>query len=309
MHIPVMLNECVDCLVTDPDGIYIDGTLGDGGHATAILKRLSERGRLIGFDRDAEAVSRVAAKAGDEEKRLELIRDNFANMEEHLDRLGIDKVHGVLLDLGVSSNQLESAERGFSFMNDGPLDMRMDQSTGKSAADLVNEASEKELADLIRRYGEDRAAQRIARAIVKRRKVKRIETTVELAEIVKKARGGRYGGIHPATQTFQALRIAVNDELANLEEVLETSVRRTRDGGRIVILTFHSLEDRIVKRFFNRHIPREESLQQGGVRRIFEEPEVRWIWKKPLMASPEETAKNPRARTAKLRAVELRVKK
>jgi 16S rRNA (cytosine1402-N4)-methyltransferase len=184
--------------------------------------------------------------------------------------------------------------------------MRMNPQEGKNAADLVNDAPESELADIIFRYGEDRDARRIARAIAAARKSARIETTTQLAEIVEKAKGGRRGRrTHPATQTFQALRIAVNDELTGLEQLLEEMVGRVVEGGRIAILTFHSLEDRLVKQFFKRHIPREESLQGGGVKRIFERPEVRWIWKKPRTASEEEQRLNPRSRSAKLRAVEV----
>ena len=306
MHIPVMLSECLEGLITDPRGIYIDGTLGNGGHASAILERL-DGGTLIGFDRDMDAIERVKDRlksgAG---KRVELVHDNYANMAAQLDRLGMEKVQGILLDLGVSSFQLDLAERGFSFQHDGPIDMRMDQTRGQTAGDLVNTADEQELADVIYRYGEDHASRRIARAIVEARAKVKIETTAQLAGIVERAKGGRRGKkIHPATKTFQALRMAVNDELASIEQVLEQMIDRVAVGGRIAILTFHSLEDRLVKHFFNRHVPREESLQQGGVRRIFEEPPVKWIWKKPLTASQEEQSINPRSRSAKLRVVEI----
>jgi len=301
-----MLNECLEGLITDSRGIYIDGTLGNGGHAAAILGRL-DGGTLIGFDRDVDAIERVKDRlksgAG---KRVELVHDNYANMAAQLDRLGMEKVQGILLDLGVSSFQLDLAERGFSFQHDGPIDMRMDQTSGQTAGDLVNTADEQELADVIYRYGEDHASRRIARAIIEARAKVKIETTAQLAGIVERAKGGRRGKkIHPATKTFQALRMAVNDELASIEQVLEQMIDRVAVGGRIVILTFHSLEDRLVKQFFNRHVPREESLQQGGVRRIFEEPPVKWIWKKPLTASQEEQSMNPRSRSAKLRVVEI----
>jgi len=302
-----MLDECLEGLGIDPEGIYVDGTLGNGGHAAAILERLEEGGMLIGFDRDEDAIERVKGrlKAGTG-KRVELVHDNYANMAAQLDRLGIDKVHGLLLDLGVSSFQLDVAERGFSFQQDAPIDMRMDQTQGQTAADLVNTAPEQELADVIYRYGEERASRRIARAIVETRAKVRIETTAQLAGIVERAKGGRKGKkIHPATKTFQALRMAVNDELAAIGQVLEQMVGRVAGGGRIAVLTFHSLEDRLVKQFFNRHVPREESLQQGGVRRIYEEPQVEWIWKKPLKASKEEQTINPRSRSAKLRVVEV----
>jgi len=307
VHIPVMLDECLEGLAINPKGIYVDGTLGNGGHSAAILERLENGGMLIGFDRDVDAIERVKDKleagAG---KRVELVHDNYANMAAQLDRLGIDKVHGLLLDLGVSSFQLDVAERGFSFQHDGPIDMRMDRTGGQTAADLVNTASEQELSDIIYRYGEERASRRIAKAIVEARAKVRIETTAQLAGIVERAKGGRKGRkIHPATQTFQALRMAVNEELASIGQVLEQMVDRMVEGGRIVVLTFHSLEDRLVKQFFNRHVPREESLQQGGVRRVYEEPSVKWVWKKPLKAGKEEQGVNPRSRSAKLRAVEV----
>ncbi|MDZ8117115.1 16S rRNA (cytosine(1402)-N(4))-methyltransferase RsmH [Pontiella agarivorans] len=309
MHIPVMLNECLEALITDPAGVYVDGTLGNGGHSAEILKRLSDGGTLIGFDRDIEAIERVQKKLfSGEGKRVELVHDNYANMALQLDRLGVEKVDGLLLDLGVSSFQLDVAGRGFSFQQDAPIDMRMDQTQGRTAGELVNHAPEAELADIIYRYGEEKASRRIARAIAEARVKKEIETTLELAAIVERAKGGRKGKkTHPATKTFQALRMAVNDELAGIEQVLETMIENVVEGGRIVVLTFHSLEDRMVKRFFARHVPREESLQQGGVKRIYDEPPVKWIWKKPLTATEEEQAVNPRSRSAKLRAVEVGV--
>jgi 16S rRNA (cytosine1402-N4)-methyltransferase len=302
-----MLEECLEALITDPQGIYVDGTLGNAGHASQIFDRLESMGLLIGFDRDIDAIDRVkkTLKSG-AGKRVELIHDNYANMAERLDGLGLGKVNGILLDLGVSSFQLDVADRGFSFMQDAPIDMRMDQTQGPTAAELVNHASEQELADIIYRYGEDRASRRIARAIVEARAKVEIETTAQLAGIVERAKGGRRGKkTHPATQTFQALRMAVNDELAGIERVLETMIDRVVEGGRIVVLTFHSLEDRLVKQFFNRHVPREESLQQGGVKRVFEEPAVKWISRKPLIATEAEQAANPRSRSAKLRAVQV----
>ena len=304
-----MLNECLEALITDPTGIYVDGTLGNAGHASEIFDRLESTGLLVGFDRDIDAIERVKETLKSREgKRVELIHDNYANMAERLDKLGLGKVHGILLDLGVSSFQLDIAERGFSFMQDAPIDMRMDQTQGQTAGELVNQASEQELADIIYRYGEDRASRRIARAIVEARAKVEIETTAQLAGIVERAKGGRRGKkTHPATQTFQALRMAVNDELAGIERVLETMIGKVVEGGRIVVLTFHSLEDRMVKQFFNRHVPREESLQQGGVKRIYEEPAVKWIWRKPLIATKAEQAANPRSRSAKLRAVQVGV--
>lgn len=308
-HIPVMLNECLEALITDPSGVYVDGTLGNGGHSAEIFRQLNDGGTLVGFDRDIDAIERVQKKLRSEEgKAVELVHDNYANMGAQLDRLGYAKVNGLLLDLGVSSFQLDEGDRGFSFQQDAPIDMRMDQTQGQTAGELVNHASEQELADIIFRYGEDRSARRIARAIVEARSKVEIETTLQLAGIVERAKGGRRGKrTHPATLTFQALRMAVNDELAGIEQVLETMIDRVVDGGRIVVLTFHSLEDRLVKQFFSRHVPREESLQQGGVKRIFEEPAVKWVRKKPLIATAEEQSENPRSRSAKLRAVEVGV--
>ena len=302
-----MFGECLDALITDPKGIYVDGTLGNGGHAGGILERLDAGGMLIGFDRDMDSIERVKGKLQSEKgKRVELVHDNYANMARQLDRLGIERVNGLLLDLGVSSFQLDVAERGFSFQQDAPIDMRMDRSRGRTAAELLNTADEQELADIIYRFGEERASRRIARAIVEARRKQPVETTGQLAAIVERAKGGRKGRkIHPATQTFQALRMAVNDELAGIEQVLESMIGRMVEGGRMVVLTFHSLEDRLVKQFFGRHVPREESLQQGGVKRIYEEPPVKWIWKKPLIATEQEQAGNPRSRSAKLRAVEV----
>lgn len=304
MHVPVLLNETMDLLVTNPAGIYIDGTLGRGGHATEILKRLSPEGRLIGLDRDAEAIEETKAILKPFGDRANRIHGNFADMKKLCGQIGVTEVDGVLLDLGVSSPQLDVAERGFSFAKDGPLDMRMDRTQGRSAADLVNEDDEETLANLIFRLGEERDSRRIARAIVLARQQGRIERTLELAEIVERAKGGRRGPIHPATQTFQALRMAVNAELESLDAGLEAGLSMLREGGRIAVITFHSLEDRPVKEFFKRHTVKRESLQQGGEKLVYDEPAVRLLTKKPLTASKQELADNPRSRSAKLRAAE-----
>jgi len=304
MHVPVLLSETLDLLVTNPAGIYIDGTLGRGGHATEILKRLTPAGRLIGLDRDIEAIQRteeVLKPFGEQAQRL---HGNFADMKELCEQIGVTEVDGVLLDLGVSSPQLDVAERGFSFGRDGPLDMRMDQTQGRSVADWVNEEDEQILADVIYRFGEERDSRRIARAIVKAREGQRIERTLELAEIVERAKGGRRGPTHPATKTFQALRMAVNAELESLETGLEAGLAMLKEGGRMAVITFHSLEDRMVKEFFKRHTVKRESLQQGGERLVVDEPAVRLINKKPLIASKEECTENPRSRSAKLRVAQ-----
>lgn len=304
MHVPVLLNKTLDLLVTNPAGTYIDGTLGRGGHAGAILERLSPEGLLIGLDCDVEAIEQTAEILKRFGEQVRRIHGNFADMKALCETIGVTEADGVLLDLGVSSPQLDIAERGFSFTRDGPLDMRMDHTQGRSAADLVNGDDEKTLADLIYRLGEELSARRIARAIVQERQQRRIERTLDLAEIVEKAKGGRRGSIHPATKTFQALRMAVNGELENLASGLDAGLSMLREGGRMAVITFHSLEDRIVKEFFKRHTVRRESLQQGGERRVFEEPAVRLLTKKPLTASKKELEENPRARSAKLRAAE-----
>ncbi len=304
MHVPVLLNETLDLLVTNPAGTYIDGTLGRGGHAAEILRRLAPEGRLIGLDRDVEAIEQTEEILKPFGDRAVRIHGNFADMKALCKQIGVTAVDGVLLDLGVSSPQFDVAERGFSFAREGSLDMRMDRTQGRSAADLVNEEDEETLANLIYRFGEDHDSRRIARAIVQERQNGRIERTLKLAEIVERAKGGRRGSIHPATQTFQALRMAVNTELESLESGLDAGLAMLRDGGRITVITFHSLEDRLVKEFFKRHRVKRESLQQGGEKLVYDEPAVRLLTKKPLTASKQELINNPRARSAKLRAAE-----
>ncbi|MGD9873392.1 MAG: 16S rRNA (cytosine(1402)-N(4))-methyltransferase RsmH [Kiritimatiellia bacterium] len=300
MHCPVMLEEAVELLAVRPGGIYLDGTAGSGGHTEAILKRLGGTGRIVAMDRDAEAIRRCRERLA-EWSNVVLVNRNYSEMGTALDELGIRRADGILLDLGLSSDQLASAERGFSFQHDGPLDMRMDRDSGQTAADLVNSLPEDELAALIWKWGEERFSRRIAAAIVAARPVLR---TLQLANIVERAKGGRRGKIHPATQTFQALRIAVNDEFGHLERALEDGVRLLNPGGRMAVITFHSLEDRMVKTRFQAHAGKMESLQAGGERWTGEEPRVKWICKKPLTAGAEEVRLNPRARSAKLRAVE-----
>jgi 16S rRNA (cytosine1402-N4)-methyltransferase len=304
MHVPVLLNETMELLVTDPAGTYLDGTLGRGGHALEILKRLTATGRLIGLDRDTEAVKATEEILRPFGAQVMRLHGNFAEMKELCQSIGVTELDGVLLDLGVSSPQLDVAERGFSFSKDGPLDMRMDRCRGQTAADWVNEADETELSALIYRLGEDRDARRIARAIVEARKQGRVESTLQLAAIVERAKGGRRGATHPATQTFQALRMAVNEELESLVRGLEAGLQLLRPGGRMAVITFHSLEDRPVKEFFKRHCVKRESLQQGGEKLIYEEPAVRLLTRKPRTASSQELKENPRSRSAKLRVAE-----
>ncbi len=303
-HVPVLLKETLDLLVMNPQGVYVDGTLGRGGHAVEILKRLSPEGRLIGFDRDLEAIERTESVLKPFGAKAQRVHGNFADMKELCKQIGVTEVDGILLDLGVSSPQLDVAERGFSFGKDGPLDMRMDQTKGRSAADWVNDEEEQTLANLIYRFGEDHDSRRVARALVQARAIKRIEGTMELAAIVEQAKGGRRGPTHPATKTFQALRIAVNAELESLERGLEDGLSMLCEGGRMAVITFHSLEDRIVKEFFKSHTVKRESLQQGGEALIYEEPAVRLVNKRPIAAASEEIKENPRSRSAKLRVAQ-----
>ena len=302
-HFPVMLEACVDALVWRPDGCYVDGTVGGGGHTEAILHRLSAEGSLIGFDRDEQAIARVQKRlSGD--PRLSLVHSNFSNMAARLDDRGVEEVDGLFLDLGVSSFQLDEADRGFSFQSKGPLDMRMDQSEGLTAREWIAQTNEAEMANAIYTFGEERAARRIARAIRERRMERPFETTDDLAALVERIKGRRRGArTHPATLTFQAIRMVINRELESIELVLNEMIKRIRVGGRLVVLTFHSLEDRIVKQFFAGHIPREVSLQEGGIRIEGERPFVSWLSKKPICADEAELKMNPRSRSAKLRVI------
>jgi 16S rRNA (cytosine1402-N4)-methyltransferase len=271
--------------------VVVDGTLGLGGHALMIAAKIGAQGHLIGIDQDAEAVAVARGRLADFKGRLDIVKNNFSRMDEVLQGLGVGAVDAILLDLGVSSLQLDAAQRGFSFRSDASLDMRMDLEGVTTAEDLVNELSEQELADLIFRYGEERFSRRIASRIVASRAEQRIRTTTELADIVLRSLPGGYqrSKMHPATRTFQALRIAVNRELDVLEEVLEKSWGLLKPGGRLAVISFHSLEDRIVKEKF---------------RGMFREGHVLRITKKPLMPLEAETVRNPRSRSAKLRAIE-----
>jgi 16S rRNA (cytosine1402-N4)-methyltransferase len=294
-HIPVLLAEVLAGLAPRPGGRYIDGTLGGGGHAAAILEANAPDGRVLGIDADPAALAAGAKRLADFGDRVVLAHGNFRDLGQLARANGFEPADGILLDLGVSSHQLDTPERGFSFMADAPLDMRMDPTGGETAADLVDELSESELADLIYRYGEERGSRRIARAIAAARRTGRIATTKALAEIVARALGGRHGKIHPATRTFQALRIAVNRDLESLENALPQAVELLAPGGRLAVIAFHSLEDRIVKQFF-----RAESGYAGA-----EGPSrLRIITKKPIEAELAEARANPRARSAKLRIAE-----
>jgi 16S rRNA (cytosine1402-N4)-methyltransferase len=287
-HVPVLLPECLEALDVRPGGFYVDGTLGLGGHAEAILARSAPDGTLLATDRDHETLPRAAQRLQPFGGRVRLEHRDWRELPERL-KTEPRPPDGILLDLGVSSVQLDTAERGFSFRLDAPLDMRMDRGEGETAADLVNEWGEEELANVIYKYGEERHSRRIARAIVNARRTQRIETTGQLADIVRKANRGPRGGIDPATRTFQGLRIAVNGELDGLEDALRGLAAALAPNGRLAVITFHSLEDRPVKHTFR------ELAQKDGPFRL--------LTKKAVPPSPEEERRNPRSRSAKLRTL------
>lgn len=304
-HLPVMINESIDILVNDKNGIYIDGTLGGGGHSKKIMSLLEEKGQLISFDQDEKAINRIKYLS-EEDTRLKLIHKNFSNMEEVINHQGIKKVNGILLDLGISSMQLDDKSRGFSFNKEARLDMRMDQSQKMDAKIWINTSSESDIANTIFNLGEERMSRRIAKMIIQYREKKEIHSTKELADIISKAKGNqKKTKIHPATKSFQAIRIRINNELENLEIVLESMIKKICSGGKFVIITFHSLEDRIVKHFFNSHIQKMMSLQQGGEIEKGNKPYVKWVSKKPILPSDIEITNNPRSRSAKLRAITI----
>lgn len=307
VHQPVLLAETLEGLRVKAGGRYLDGTLGGGGHTEALLEASAPDGQVLGLDRDPDALRRTGERLRSFGGRFRTAHTNFADLHRVAESLGFLNLDGVLLDLGVSSDQLDTPERGFSFRFDGPLDMRMDPTRGPSAADWLAEASETEIADVIYQYGEDRMSRRIARAIVRERETAPIRSTLALASIVEGAVGGRKGAkLHPATRTFQALRMVVNEELASIEAGLEGALRLLAPGGRLAVITFHSLEDRLVKQFFRAHEGREESLYTGGSEWRGEEPRVIRVTRKPVTASEAEAAANPRARSAKLRVIEKR---
>ncbi len=304
-HKSVLLNECIEALNIKPNGIYVDGTCGGGGHSFEIAKYL-EGGRLIGIDQDADAIAAAGERLAVYGDRVTLVRDNFSNLASVCEMLGIDKIDGLLLDLGVSSYQLDTAERGFSYMADAPLDMRMDKRAELDAFRVVNEYAEAELKRIFYEYGEERFSGRIAARIVEARQVKPIYTTGELVHIIQNAipKGMREGGSHPAKRTFQAIRIEVNKELNVIAPAIESAVNLMDEGGRIAIITFHSLEDRIVKQTF-------ASLAKGctcpkdfPVCVCGKKPRVKTMGSKPILPSAEELAENSRSHSAKLRVAE-----
>lgn len=294
-HIPVLLKEVMDALAVRPGGRYVDGTLGRAGHTKEIIAR---GGMVLGIDRDEQAIREIGEVAG-----LTAVRGRHGDLKEIANEKGWNEVDGILLDLGVSSPQLDEAGRGFSFLREGPLDMRMDRSWALSAADIVNSESAERLEEIFRELGEEPQSRRIARAIVKEREKRKFETTVEFADFIERV-VGRRGAHHPATRVFQALRMEVNDEIGELECALEGGLEILKSGGRFAVITFESLTDRIVKRFFAKHVGRMVSLQQGGERWEGEEPRMRAVTGKVVVASEEEADLNPRSRSAKLRAAE-----
>jgi len=307
VHIPVLLEEAVDALNIKKDGIYVDGTYGRGGHSRLILSRLGSSGRLIAFDKDPVA---IAAARHIQSERFQAVHSSYAQINSALRSSGIDQVDGILLDLGVSSVQLDEAARGFSFRHDGPLDMRMDTSQGKTAAEWLATVTEAELKEVIRTYGEERYAGQIANAIIAAQQRQPVATTFQLAEIVAavvRKYGHREGRQHPATRTFQAIRIHLNQELEELTIALPQCVELLKANGRLVVISFHSLEDRIVKRFMRAQVgtdvlPRKLPVR-GEESRLFNRQKLSIVGKKTRPA-PEEVATNPRARSAVMRVAE-----
>ena len=304
-HVSVLLNECIEALCIKPDGVYVDGTLGLGGHSSEIAKRLTT-GLLIGIDRDETAIERAGARLAPYGERVKLVHGNFSDVASILDRLGVDAVDGMLFDLGVSSPQLDEAHRGFSYMQDAPLDMRMDGSASLSAHDVVNTWPEERLRRILYDYGEERYAPRIAAAVVLARQERPIETTLELVEIIRSAMpaAALREKQHPAKRSFQAIRIAVNDELGAVQTMMDTAPDKLRPGGRLAVISFHSLEDRIVKNGIRRRedgctCPRDFPVCTCGFVQT-----LRSVSRKPILPSPEEQTANPRARSAKLRVAE-----
>lgn len=304
-HIPVMKSEALDLLHCKPGGIYVDATIGLGGHARGILERILPGGLLVGIDRDKESLEKAKERLEPFSGSCQLLHDNFKNLPLILNNLAAGPVDGILLDLGVSSYQLLSPERGFSFHSDVLLDMRMDRSQQGTAADLINSMAEAELADIIYQYGEERLSRRIAAAIVQERSRAPITRCSQLTEIIGRVfRGRSRQGIHPATRTFQALRIAVNEELKGLEEFFPEAMGYLKPGGRIVVISFHSLEDRIVKRSFRRLSGQCVCEAPPDLCLCPRQTQARILTNRPRIPGPEELAGNPRARSARLRSLE-----
>ena len=304
-HVSVLLSECIKALNIRPDGIYVDGTLGLGGHSSEIAKRLTT-GLLIGIDRDETAIERAGSRLQTYGERVRLVHGNFSDVASILDRLGIDAVDGMLFDLGVSSPQLDDGARGFSYMADAPLDMRMNREDRLTAWEVVNRWPREELRRILYEYGEERYAPQIAAAIDRRRQTGPIETTLELVDVIRSAMPPQAlrEKQHPAKRSFQAIRIAVNDELGAVREMMETAIPRLKPGGRLAVITFHSLEDRIVKSAMNAAAKGCTCPPDFPVCVCGKKPQVRVITRKPITSGQKELTENPRARSAKLRICE-----
>ena len=305
-HVPVLYQECMDSLNIRPDGIYVDGTLGGGGHASGIGSRLNEKGTLIGIDRDTDALDAAGRRLEGLRCRTELVHNTYANIKEVLSELNISGINGALLDIGVSSFQLDNKDRGFSYMHDAPLDMRMNREDRFSAYDVVNRYDKKQLKEVIKKYGEEKWASRISDFIVKNRQTAPIETTGQLVEIIKAAipASARREGPHPAKRTFQAIRIEVNGELEQIGQAVDEFCDVLLPGGRLCIITFHSLEDRIVKEAFNRRLNPCTCPKEFPVCVCGKVSDAVKVTGKPITAGESELADNPRARSAKLRVIE-----
>lgn len=302
-HITVLLDEAVTQLVTDPAGVFVDGTFGRGGHSRLVLSQLNEKGRLIGIDKDPEAIA-VGHALMNDDSRFEIEQGSFAELSQWIDKRGLrGQVDGVLLDLGVSSPQLDDPERGFSFSNDGPLDMRMNPEVGQSAAEWVASASERDIADVLFTYGEEKFGRRMARAIVEARQKTPITTTKQLADIVAAANPRWEKGKHPATRAFQAIRIEVNRELDDLIDCLDEALEVLKVGGRLVVISFHSLEDRIVKRFIRRHVRGEDLPKDLPITQDMLNQRLKSLGK-PVKAGLDEVDANYRSRSAVMRIAE-----
>ncbi|MEG0356372.1 MAG: 16S rRNA (cytosine(1402)-N(4))-methyltransferase RsmH [Christensenellaceae bacterium] len=305
-HVPVLFQETLDALLLQDGKTIVDGTLGGGGHSLGMLKKIMPNGTLIGIDKDMQAINRCTTRLEEYQQQIKFVHDDFKNITQILKNLEIEKIDGAVLDLGVSSFQLDEGERGFSYNQEAPLDMRMNKESSITAKQIVNEYSQKELTRIIKEYGEENWAARIAQFIVEERQKKEIETTVELTQIIKNAipASARREGPHPAKRTFQAIRIEVNGELAGLKQAMYDYAQALKSGGRLAVITFHSLEDRIVKQAFKKlfspcECPKEFPICVCGKVRTIE-----IITRKPIIASKQELESNPRARSAKLRVIE-----
>lgn len=304
-HIPVLLEECLEALRIRPDGVYLDGTLGRAGHSLEIVKRLTT-GRLIALDRDETALAAARVRLAEYMDRVTLVHSNFSRLGEVLRDLGVDGVDGMLFDLGVSSPQLDEPQRGFSYMHDAPLDMRMDSSAALTAYEVVNGWSFEELRRILFEYGEERYAPAIAKAIVRAREQRAIETTMELTEVIRHAMpaAALREKQHPAKRSFQAIRIAVNDELGEIPPMLEAAQQGLREGGRLAVISFHSLEDRIIKQTMQRLATGCTCPPEFPVCICGKKPKMKLVSRKPIVATERELTENPRARSAKLRVAE-----